>query len=169
MKGDDVTQRKLTKIIKANQYKVKTGASCHFIPYSDNRGLKLYHTRADRDYARKHQRKAARHGVAPEVYKSFAYRIPRNKRCVLHECEVEHSRLSAQRAKRTIYGYVTERVKQRQVVSEAQFKRLCKKLSKLMGLDPDRDYHWDVYGCPRNVGYKNGKLVCVDFDAYTLD
>lgn len=115
------------------------GRNCIFVSVSDKVGVKLYKTKIQRDICFKNQMKAAEHGLGPEVYgkiKKFVY-----KGIVL-------------------YGYITEVV---EIIDTDYYFSNKEKVQNLkydiqwIGL-----YSGDFF--EKNIGIKDGKLICIDFD-----
>lgn len=123
-----------------------SGVACIFVPITNQIGAKTYKTKAKRDDCYGRQKKAAKIGLGPEVYGKFTIKAQEK---IIHE-DYEY------RPGDKIYGYLTEIVKiDNNWVNDTQMRKLRNELRAI-------DFDFYDYGS-NNVGFKNGKLVCVDF------
>lgn len=130
----------------------RSGTAGTFIPLTDKLGLKLYQTKWKAMCAFESQRKAFNNDLGPEAY----------------------FQLSITYKKRKWYGYVTELVEVLEPTHmgntttaddwdeyeneyQADLDKLYDQLIKAGLVRPAQDLH------PGNIGFKNGKIICVDF------
>ena len=134
----------MSQILK-NKKKARYGASCMFVPISSTRGVKLYATKSECDFAFYMQQKASEKKLGPKVFEAFSIRT------------TPISRVNAFGTRITFrYGYVTQIAKPVKQLTDKKLKTLLKRLNK-NGFSVD-DIH---YG---NIGYLGHNLVCIDFD-----
>jgi hypothetical protein len=124
-----------------------SGVCCIFVPITDEIGAKTYQNKKDRDGCYNRQKVAAKYGLGPDVYGKFT--LVANESVEYYEGVLEVGE--------NIYGYLTEIVKidpdsYDYDIAESLQEELLTKIS----------FNFYDVG-PNNVGYKNGKMVCVDF------
>lgn len=127
---------------------VKMGAYNRFVKVTERLGIKYNFSKEDRDALWYNQREAAKHGLGPEVYERIDFKnsfgVP-------------------------LYGYFTEVVQVYDyedycedfiTIMREQMSELCEQLDAIgfRFLDNHRG----------NVGVKNGKLICIDFDGISI-
>ena len=128
------------------------GASCIFVKLDDERGLKLYDSRRDAVESRWRQRMATRRGLAPKVFGKAELTIDG----------------------RQYFGYISEVADvvpfvdgrlslpfaAQEIIEEStDFQVLLDNLREI-GLGGDL--------ATRNIGWINGKMVCIDFSFHSV-
>lgn len=154
-----ITKASINKAI--DKHGVLSGAACHFVQISATKGVKLYHQRSVRDFAMREQAKAHKFKLAPKVYNKVAYRGA----CPLDYCDVECDNPVGDDdwSDKTLYGYVTQVAK----VKPAWGPKFDLDLGKLHANMKRNGWATnDVYGT--NVGYIGKRMVCIDFDGWTM-
>ena len=162
------TKDYLENKIKEKSKGSPSGTECVFIKINDKWAIKLYNTRQERDSCYYWQKLAAENILGPDVGGKFD----------LEDCNIRYSRFDCINKENNIpeYGYITEIV---EVIADQsdyddwddwrndvyrvedtekyqdEIENLCEKLE-------------DIGFCTRdlfggNVGYKNGKMICIDF------
>lgn len=122
-------------IKKIQESPKKTGSWNIFVKLNNKLGLKLTPSKKNRDANYARQTAAAKHGLGPDTYGTTEVTINFD----------------------TYYGYFTEVVEVCGVDEEISSDKLCHDLSIKIGFD-------FVDNFPRNMGWKNNELVCIDFD-----
>jgi len=149
------TTEAIETVKRRNKERHPYGVSCRFIPFNADWGIKVFESETERDRAVYWQRKAAEVGLGPKVGVVFEI-----KNLEHHVYDVSH----------TVYCHVTERVdmsrqKGLSTVDGShqhmikQIRTLRRLLRAKIGFNFEDDHH-------NNVGYLNGHLVCIDFDAH---
>lgn len=136
----------------------KPGLYCHFVPLNEKIGIKLYPEKKWRDIAYKNQKNAAKLGLGPNVYTTkslfvdgkyyFGYLteiVELYDKKFYRNGEENHEYLSSNE-------FVDVKDKY-----PGKYKNLENHLKKL-GMD---DIAEDLHN--GNLGWKNGKLICIDF------
>ena len=128
------------------------GCSCYFVPVTPKWGAKVYHRARARDTCFKNQRKAARYGLGPSVGESFRMGgmfcyITEIVECAIDQDEAVLYDSGCEESWEAIEGFEKENYE--------AMEELHSKLRKI-GVD-----FIDAHGY--NFGYKNGKLICIDF------
>lgn len=120
----------------------KYGSMCMFVRISKTRGVKLYNTRRERDYAYKLQKKAYKAGVGPKVYDCF---------------KLEDYLYSKSEGGYYKYGYKTQIANVRIVPDDDSRMVDLVNTMAMYGFETG-----DV--CWPNTGFIGKRLVCIDFD-----
>ena len=152
---------KCKPITVKSESKIAHGVETFFFPITAKRGLKLFAEKENAQNSLRRQRKAAKHGVGPEVLSKriFQVIVPVHFLNVFndsqHLCNFRSMFLDD-----ICYGYYTQIIKM--VESEKDYtdqeeEELIKKCYKLFPEDSLDDIH------DGNVGRIKGKLVMVDF------
>jgi hypothetical protein len=114
------------------------GIDCKYFEYTKKWGIKLYHNKHKRDKTFFLQSYGYRYKIAPKCFKRFTVKLGSVK----------------------WYGYFTQKTR---VLSshrsESFFYKINSQLSKIYKRIKWKQ--WDIHYT--NVGYLNGKLVCIDF------
>lgn len=159
--------KQITTLVKERFSQSPNGTECVFVKINDKWAIKLYDSKSNRDSCYKWQKKAAKYGLGPDVggiidLPDEGFRASEK----YHEDYEDYIPL---------YGYITEIV---DVVADQddydndadwrnalfraksdeycyEFDRLCEELDEI-GFSCE-----DLFS--GNVGYKNGKMICIDF------
>jgi hypothetical protein len=132
------TQAKIIDATIPLKHDYKCGCECRFVKLNDAVGVKLYRTRAERDYAWQGQRVAAHYKVGPRA--GVGIKLP------------------DARPRSYRWGYVTQVAERPDGYSWRSTKKECALQRKLERLGIGGG---DLHG--GNVGLIDGKLVCIDF------
>jgi len=114
------------------------GISSYFYPINENRGIKWFKNKSERDYSKRNQHLAFLSGLAPQAFEDVY--------------------------SDGFYGYVTESVEM--LHNLYSHKEIDKKFSKKIDSLVDELYNSSDFVVDENLknfGIKNGKLVLVDF------
>lgn len=131
----------LKTIIKnKKRYGARFGSSCMFVRLGKTRGVKLYSTRIERDFAYRLQKKAAKLGVGPKVYDIF-------------KLEKAISNYEG----KFLYGYKTQYAQPLNWNYEGSMIQEIGKILDANGMDSA-----DL--CGMNMGRIGKRYVCIDFD-----
>jgi hypothetical protein len=153
------TKQRLVEVIRRGLY-LRSGASCIFIPLNKEAGLKIYKTKGERDRTAKLQAFAAGYGLAPQVGDCFDlecltinhFEFTADGEEVLGEESVQVN---------MVYGYVTERAR---LIRRYKWENMLVWMEIIADeLEEIGIVHPDLG--PHNMGYINGRLICLDFDS----
>jgi hypothetical protein len=138
------TQKEIKMFIKS--FRSDSGSFKVFVKLNNRLGIKIAQTESVRDHNYDKQELASLVDLGPKVYGKF-------------EITVNHKNEDI-----TLYGYYTEVVEVFECDDDF-YKRFERE--DLINLRDDLEmrtgfHNYDVRWC--NVGIKNGKLVCIDFD-----
>ena len=140
------------KISKAR--KVPSGVSCSYLQWTKHVGFKMFFDAQMMKAARRRQKKAAKHGLAPKVgdmvtIKVFSFES--RSGTWGYECNAPLP------MKKKIYCYFTQTAtKIGKVVPHKKIMKLEYALFDINIVQSDLHFH--------NMGYLGKKLVCIDFD-----
>lgn len=135
-----------TLLISAKFEKSPGGCECRFVKINDETAAKIYESEAQRDCAYNQQTLAAEHGLGPETYGTFA--IPEGFGYITEVVEVVPQKHDGN------YGYVQlDDVDYGEQISDLSYAL------KEIGIH-EKTIN-DIYFA--NIGFKNGKVVCIDF------
>lgn len=135
-----------------------SGLYCNFLPVCDSWGLKIYTQKSKRDQCYDWQLKASEFDLGPDVGGKFSF-------------PVEFTDGLGREIKETCYCYITERVdplwdSKRDDQDWDLNEDLCSQYSDLIEEVCDDLLEIGFYmndDHAGNFGWKNGKLVCIDF------
>ncbi len=148
----------LTKIRSTNRCDSPHGISSYFVPISDVWAAKVYEFKCDRDNHFDKQEKAAEYGLGPEVGCKFEFGEGYGKKyCYITEIVEVRPR---QRKGCDSYSTEYDACKQAQVEFAQKINPLLDDLVDELQDKIDFEFK-DIHN--NNVGFKNGKLVCIDF------
>ena len=116
-----------------------------FVPISSTRGVKLYATKTERDFAFDMQCLASEKKLGPKTFEVFSIRTTPISRVNDLGRKIKFR-----------YGYVTQIAKPVRRLTEKKLKSLLKRLNRNGFATGDIHYG--------NIGYLGHNLVCIDFD-----
>lgn len=143
----------LNKFVEKNyQTPSPHGASCKFIKFDDNWGIKTYYDCEIRDSAYNRQKKASEAGLAPTVGSCFdvGYSIF----CYITELAVPLVDCTPEVNER--WSIIFDKFEEENPNVRGDINNLCEELNKVL----NRPYYDAHFG---NFGMLRDKLVCIDF------
>jgi hypothetical protein len=141
---------KLQRLLRRRRSSV--GASCAYIKWTKYVGIKMYSERSQRNRCHRLQNRAEKVGLSPKTGERFEFRVLAFD---LDDCTAPDLRWC------TIYCYWTEHVKLPRLTAAARKKQLQASLEEI-GI-----HHSDL--SRYNIGTKNRKLICIDFDSCSCE
>lgn len=148
VKWNKANRALLSKVIREHPERMRSGAVCIYIPVTRTICAKLYMNKTLRDQTYRLQAHAAYFGLGPQVGDRFTYPV------------LLMNRWDNINVKNRAYGYLSQRAKITGRCTEGDEEYMRLKLAQI-GI-PHDDLH--TY----NIGYVEGRMVCIDFDADNL-
>lgn len=147
-----------SKLEAASKYRSesRTGCRCLFIPTSNHTGIKLYPFEKMRDVSWRLQYDAYKKGFAPRAGEKFVIDDP----SIFNDLVIQRP-MDWKVVYPRLFGFVTQRAMYVNRYDGDAVSRLHNAM-KLAGLPVG-----DLFHDP-NTGILNGKLVCIDFDPYSM-
>lgn len=145
-------------VVESKFSTANSGIYCRFIPLNEKIGIKLYPGVKLRNIAYKNQRNAAKLGLGPNVYgtKSLFVRGKYYFGYLTEIVELYDKKFYLNGAENSEY-YLSDEFVDVQDKYPGKYKNLINHLNKI-GLD---EIAGDLHN--GNLGWKNGKLICLDF------
>jgi hypothetical protein len=144
--------------IHNGSYGSPSGCTCVFVPITDKIGAKLYTQEYDRDNCYGKQNQAKEFDLGPETYGLFEFVLD-------HELVHEEAYDNIPEGQ-TVYGYLTEIVevaRDKYDFYEFRGKFPMGRDNLVRDLKDKCNISWlDTH--MGNIGIKDGKLMCIDFD-----
>lgn len=151
------TKSKQKQYLKISRYhsKYKCGGACAYLKVGKSWGVKLYQSRHNRDFSFFNHYYASQYRLAPSIGSRFSIEHP--------DCYQLNPwwKTTDLYINSTLYGYVVQHVSIRRA-GEKRVKLLKSALQ-------DIGIYIEDIAIDNNVGFINNKIVCIDFDYWSVE